>query len=42
MLGVTAVAESLDAAIKKAYEGVEKVHFDKMHYRKDIGIKKYN
>ncbi|MBQ8001893.1 MAG: phosphoribosylamine--glycine ligase [Clostridia bacterium] len=42
VLGVTAVAESLDAAIKKAYEGVEKVHFDKMHYRKDIGIKKYN
>ena len=41
VLGVTAVAESLDAAIKKAYEGVEKVHFDKMHYRKDIGIKKY-
>lgn len=42
VLGVTAVADSLDAAIKKAYEGVEKVHFDKMHYRKDIGIKKYN
>ncbi|MBQ3110950.1 MAG: phosphoribosylamine--glycine ligase [Clostridia bacterium] len=41
VLGVTAVAESLDAAIKKAYEGVDKVHFDKMHYRKDIGIKKY-
>ncbi len=41
VLGVTAVAESLDAAIKKAYEGVEKVHFDKMHYRRDIGIKKY-
>ncbi len=41
VLGVTAVAESLDAAIKKAYEGVEKVHFDKMHYRHDIGIKKY-
>lgn len=42
VLGVTAVADSLDAAIKKVYEGVEKVHFDKMHYRKDIGIKKYN
>ena len=42
VLGVTAVAESLDAAIKKAYEGVDKVHFDKMHYRKDIGVKKYN
>lgn len=42
VLGVTAVAESLDAAIKKAYEGVDKVHFDKMHFRRDIGIKKYN
>lgn len=42
VLGVTAVAENLDNAIKKAYDGVEKVHFDKMHYRKDIGIKKYN
>ena len=42
VLGVTAVAGSLDAAIKKAYEGVEKVHFDKMHFRRDIGIKKYN
>ena len=42
VLGVTAVAESLDAAIEKAYQGVKKVHFDKMHYRNDIGIKKYN
>ncbi|MCD8049535.1 MAG: phosphoribosylamine--glycine ligase [Clostridia bacterium] len=42
VLGVTAVAGSLDDAIKKAYEGIEKVSFEKMHYRKDIGIKKYN
>ncbi len=41
VLGVTAVAESLDAAIRKAYEGVEQVKFEKAHYRHDIGIKKY-
>lgn len=41
VLGVTAVADSLDKAIAKAYEGIKKIHFDKMHYRNDIGIKKY-
>ncbi len=41
VLGVTALAGSLDDAIKLAYKAVEKVHFDKMHYRRDIGIKKY-
>lgn len=42
VLGVTAVSDNLDSAIKKAYENVEKVSFTDMHYRKDIGIKKYN
>lgn len=41
VLGVTALADSLDEAIKTAYKAVEKISFDKMHYRKDIGIKKY-
>ncbi len=41
VLGVTAIADSLDAAIKRAYEAVEKVRFDKMHFRRDIGIKRY-
>lgn len=40
VLGVTAVAQNLDAAIIKAYENVTKVSFTDMHYRKDIGIKK--
>ena len=39
VLGVTATADNLDAAIKKAYEGVSKIHFQDMHYRRDIGIK---
>lgn len=40
VLGVTAVGDDLEAAIAKAYSGVEKIHFDKMHYRTDIGRKK--
>ena len=40
VLGVTAVGKDLEAAIQKAYDGVAKIHFDKMHYRTDIGIRK--
>jgi len=39
VLGITAVDDNLDKAIKKAYENVVKVSFKDMHYRKDIGIK---
>ncbi len=42
VLGITAVAENLDAAIKRAYEGVSKVTFEGEFHRSDIGIKKYN
>lgn len=41
VLGVTAVCKDLDAAIKRAYEGVEKISFTDAFYRRDIGIKKY-
>ena len=37
VLGVTATADTLAEAVGKAYAGVEKVHFDKAHYRRDIG-----
>lgn len=37
VLGVTAAAETLDAALEKAYAAVEKIHFDGAHYRRDIG-----
>ena len=40
VLGITAVAENLDAAIKRAYEGVAKVTFEGEFHRSDIGIKK--
>ena len=37
VLGVTGTAEDLKSAIEKAYERVEKVHFDNAFYRRDIG-----
>jgi phosphoribosylamine---glycine ligase len=37
VLGVTAVGASLQASLKKAYEGVGKIEFEGMHYRRDIG-----
>ena len=39
VLGVTAVEETLDAAIKSAYEKVSKIKFDNAHYRRDIGAR---
>ncbi len=39
VLGVTAKAPTLDEAIRKAYSDVEKITFEKAHYRTDIGIK---
>ena len=39
VLGVTATAPTLDEAIRKAYADVDKIHFDKAHYRTDIGVK---
>jgi phosphoribosylamine---glycine ligase len=37
VLGVTAAAHSLKAALELAYQAAKKIHFDGMHYRKDIG-----
>lgn len=39
VLGVTAVAEDLDRAVKNAYKGVDLISFKDMHYRRDIGLK---
>jgi phosphoribosylamine--glycine ligase len=36
---VTSLADSLPHAIDKAYSLVAKIHFDKMYFRKDIGLK---
>lgn len=40
VLGVTAVADTIDNARQKAYAAVEKINFEGKHYRTDIGIKK--
>lgn len=37
VLGVTATADTLDEALKKAYAAVEKISFEGAHYRHDIG-----
>ncbi len=39
VLGVTAVGEDLRAAIDRAYLAVNKIHFEGMQYRRDIGLK---
>lgn len=39
VLGVTATAPTLDEAIRRAYAGVQKIHFDQAHFRTDIGVK---
>lgn len=37
VLGVTAVGKDISSAIQSAYSAVEKISFEGMHYRKDIG-----
>jgi phosphoribosylamine--glycine ligase len=37
VLSVTAIADDIDAAAERAYAAVERIHFDGMHYRHDIG-----
>lgn len=42
VLGVTSWADTLNGAIEKAYEGVNKIYFEKLYYRNDIGKKGLN
>lgn len=37
VLGVTALGDTLENALKKSYDAVEKIHFEGAHYRHDIG-----
>ena len=39
VLGVSAVDTSLENAVKLAYGGVEKIHFENAYYRRDIGAR---
>ena len=38
ILGVSAIANSLEEALNRAYEAVGQINFDGMQYRRDIGI----
>ena len=42
VLGVTALGKDIKTAKDRAYEAVKKIHFDGMHYRKDISDKALN
>ena len=42
VLGVTATAENLKAAVEKAYAAVQKTHFENAYYRHDIGKRALN
>ena len=37
VLAVTAFGDTFQEAIKKSYQNIEKLYFDKMYFRKDIG-----
>jgi len=39
VLGVSATGNTLEEALENAYKAVEKISFEKMYYRKDIGKK---
>lgn len=38
VMAVTSYGKTYQEAIKKSYQNIEKLHFDKMYYRKDIGF----
>lgn len=38
VLAVTSYGNDFNEAIKKSYQSIEKLHFDKMYFRKDIGF----
>jgi len=42
VLGVTALGSDIKAAKENAYKAVENIHFDGMHFRKDIGDRAIN
>ena len=38
VLAITSYGNTYNEALKKSYQNIEKLHFDKMYYRKDIGF----
>ena len=42
VLGVTAIADTIEAAVDKAYQATARIHFEGAHYRKDIAARALN
>ncbi|MEA1964311.1 MAG: phosphoribosylamine--glycine ligase [Candidatus Aerophobetes bacterium] len=40
VIGITALSKNLKEAIRDSYRAINKIHFEGMYYRKDIGYKK--
>ena len=38
VIAMTSYGENFDEAIKKSYQNIDKLCFDKMYFRKDIGF----
>lgn len=38
VMAITSFGDGIPDALKKSYQNIEKIHFDKMNYRKDIGF----
>ncbi len=38
VIAITSLDEDYKKALKKSYQNIEKLHFDKMYYRKDLGF----
>jgi phosphoribosylamine--glycine ligase len=38
VIAVTSLGKDYKVALKKSYQNIEKLHFDKMYYRKDLGF----
>jgi phosphoribosylamine--glycine ligase len=37
-MAMTSYGKTYQEAIKKSYQNIKLIHFDKMYYRKDIGF----
>jgi phosphoribosylamine--glycine ligase len=38
VMAITSLGETIEEALAKSYRSIDKIHFDKMDYRKDIGF----
>ena len=38
VIAVTSFGDTIEEALEKSYKSIDKIHFDKMNYRKDIGF----